>query len=209
MKFSITDLFSKCDQIRRKLRIWSHLLKKFVMEIFFFFCSGLRQMDEWALEVGIMSGDFKLRISLSDSFVFVCCVVLNKRMLCFYSMQSAWELLGMVVLIQSWTQVIDYLLPGVTWLTRLRISMSHLSISGMIVRGRYYNSHCFFFCYFLWLLVGWSLFFVFVFMSLDSGLRNQEPILICLLLVWLIIKRYQICYGFITLYYSIYSILYY
>ena len=28
MKFSIKDLFSKCDQIRRKLRIWSDLLIK-------------------------------------------------------------------------------------------------------------------------------------------------------------------------------------
>ena len=28
MKFSIEDLFSKCTQIRRKLRICSHLLKK-------------------------------------------------------------------------------------------------------------------------------------------------------------------------------------
>ena len=27
-KFSIKDFFSKCDQIGRKLRIWSHLLKK-------------------------------------------------------------------------------------------------------------------------------------------------------------------------------------
>ena len=27
-KFSINDFFSKCDQIRRKLQIWSHLLKK-------------------------------------------------------------------------------------------------------------------------------------------------------------------------------------
>ena len=34
MKFSIKDLFSKCDQIRRKLRIWSHLLKKSLMENF-------------------------------------------------------------------------------------------------------------------------------------------------------------------------------
>ena len=28
MKFSIMDVFSKCDQIRGNLRIWSHLLKK-------------------------------------------------------------------------------------------------------------------------------------------------------------------------------------
>ena len=34
MKFSIKNFFSKCDQIRRKLQIWSHLLKKFLMENF-------------------------------------------------------------------------------------------------------------------------------------------------------------------------------
>ena len=39
MIFSIKDFFSKCDQIRRILRIWSHLLKKSVMENFIFFCS--------------------------------------------------------------------------------------------------------------------------------------------------------------------------
>ena len=32
IKFSIEDFFSKCDQIRRKLRIWSHLLKKPLIE---------------------------------------------------------------------------------------------------------------------------------------------------------------------------------
>ena len=36
MKFSIKDFFSKCDQIRRKLRIWSHLLKKSLIENFIF-----------------------------------------------------------------------------------------------------------------------------------------------------------------------------
>ena len=36
MKFSIMDFFSKHDQIRRKLGIWSHLLKKSVMENFIF-----------------------------------------------------------------------------------------------------------------------------------------------------------------------------
>ena len=47
MKFSIRDSFSKCNQIRRKLRIWSHLLKKSLMENFIFcavfvYISGLR-----------------------------------------------------------------------------------------------------------------------------------------------------------------------
>ena len=36
MKFSIKDFFSKCNQIRRKLRIWSHLLKKSLMGNFVF-----------------------------------------------------------------------------------------------------------------------------------------------------------------------------
>ena len=36
MKLSIKDSFSKCDQIRRILRIWSHLLKKSLMENFIF-----------------------------------------------------------------------------------------------------------------------------------------------------------------------------
>ena len=36
MKFSMQDFFSKCDQIRRKLRTWSHLLKKSFMENFIF-----------------------------------------------------------------------------------------------------------------------------------------------------------------------------
>ena len=36
MKFPIKDFFSKCGQIRRNLRIWSRLLKKSLMENFFF-----------------------------------------------------------------------------------------------------------------------------------------------------------------------------
>ena len=36
MKFSIKNFFSKCDQIRRKLRTCSYLLKKSLMENFIF-----------------------------------------------------------------------------------------------------------------------------------------------------------------------------
>ena len=36
MKFSIKDFFIKCDQIRWKLRIWSHLLQKYLMGNFIF-----------------------------------------------------------------------------------------------------------------------------------------------------------------------------
>ena len=45
MKFSIKDFFSKCDQIRSFLRIWSHVLKKCLMENFIFYavCSVYRK----------------------------------------------------------------------------------------------------------------------------------------------------------------------
>ena len=42
-KFFVKDFFSKCDQIRRKLRIRSHLLKKSIMENFIF-CAILPAM---------------------------------------------------------------------------------------------------------------------------------------------------------------------
>ena len=34
MRFFIKDFYSKCDQIHRKLRIWSHLLENYLMENF-------------------------------------------------------------------------------------------------------------------------------------------------------------------------------
>ena len=40
MKFSIKGFFSKWDQIRSFLRIWSHLLKKSLMEDFVFCAVG-------------------------------------------------------------------------------------------------------------------------------------------------------------------------
>ena len=39
MNFSIKDFFSKCDQIRRFLRIWSNLKKKPLIENFLFLFS--------------------------------------------------------------------------------------------------------------------------------------------------------------------------
>ena len=44
MTFSIKDFFSKCDQIRSFLRIWSHLLKKSLRENFIF-CAVCKRID--------------------------------------------------------------------------------------------------------------------------------------------------------------------
>ena len=43
-KFSIKDFFSKCDKIHRKLQIWSHLLKKPLIEKFVF--SAATNLDD-------------------------------------------------------------------------------------------------------------------------------------------------------------------
>ena len=46
MKFSIKDFFSKRDQIRSFLRIWSHSLKKSLMENFIFCAVSSFQDDQ-------------------------------------------------------------------------------------------------------------------------------------------------------------------
>ena len=45
MEFFIKDFLSKCDQIRRKLLIWSHLLKKSLMENFVFYAVQTGKVD--------------------------------------------------------------------------------------------------------------------------------------------------------------------
>ena len=56
MKFSIKDFLSNCDQIRRKLRIWSHLQKKFLMENVIFCAMGNNKMWGccWIFSIGLV-----------------------------------------------------------------------------------------------------------------------------------------------------------
>ena len=58
MKFPLKHFSGKCDQIRRKLRIWSHLLEKSLMENFIFrvvrvLNSPLKKYNEIRFEVTI------------------------------------------------------------------------------------------------------------------------------------------------------------
>ena len=64
MKFSIKDFFSKCDQIRSFLGIWSYLLKKSLMKNVIFFV--------------VFSENSYLLI---DSYKSLCQVYLDKRSL--------------------------------------------------------------------------------------------------------------------------------
>ena len=63
MKFSVKNFFSKCGQIRRKLRIRSHLLKKSLMENFIF-CIVMLEIDRF------------LRLTYSQS-----CIEMNRVVL--------------------------------------------------------------------------------------------------------------------------------
>ena len=71
MKFSIEDFFSKCDQIRKELRIWSHLLKKSLMENFV-------QYSQYFLSVNFCLCSFW---RLSFCFSFLGCILLFESVL--------------------------------------------------------------------------------------------------------------------------------
>ena len=70
MKFPIKDFFSKCDQIRRKLRIWSHLLKKSLMENFIF-CAVFTILIIGTTEKQQSEGVLKMLLNSSKFVKFV------------------------------------------------------------------------------------------------------------------------------------------
>ena len=70
MKFSIKDFFRKCDQIRRKLRIWSHLLKKFLMEKFLFFLQCFQCHDYQVYVFIFLSICYRIHGSLKILFYY-------------------------------------------------------------------------------------------------------------------------------------------
>ena len=67
IKFSIKDFFSKRNQIRRKLRIWSHLLKKSLMENLVF-CAVDRVIQLFSYSKKLFSQD-KLKHLWCRSFM--------------------------------------------------------------------------------------------------------------------------------------------
>ena len=78
MKISINDFFSKYDKIRSFLRIWSHLLKKSLMEKFIF--SAV--LDECCQAVNAVNAA-KLLLKLSWWFsVFSICRSSHPKVLC-------------------------------------------------------------------------------------------------------------------------------
>ena len=68
MAFSIKDFFSKCDHIRRKLQIWSHLLKKSLMENFIFCAAWLSFKHQNIVATSNQRKAHNIEISLILSF---------------------------------------------------------------------------------------------------------------------------------------------
>ena len=62
-KFSIKDFFSKCDQIRKKLQFWSHLLKKSLMENVIFCAAYLNAREQVEEVVSNKDGAFLTLLS--------------------------------------------------------------------------------------------------------------------------------------------------
>ena len=78
MKFDIKDFFSKCDQIRSKLRISSYLLKKTVMENFIF-CAVLITLNKFEfviIYISMKSREVKSKdpLSLFSRINFFDCI---------------------------------------------------------------------------------------------------------------------------------------
>ena len=58
MKFSIKDFFSKCDQVLISQRIWSHLLKKYLMENFIFCAVAIREKMTRSVQFAVLDITF-------------------------------------------------------------------------------------------------------------------------------------------------------
>ena len=82
MKFPIKDFLSKCDQMRSLLRIWSHLLKKSLMENFSFCAVNLSPFeDSFVSSLLILNMDFSVANIevLCQLLTSVTCSTLTKR----------------------------------------------------------------------------------------------------------------------------------
>ena len=67
-KFFTKDFLSKCDQICRELRIWSNLLKKFLMENFIFCAVSKDQSAEITARVASAAFHFWLPFTVNRVF---------------------------------------------------------------------------------------------------------------------------------------------
>ena len=78
-KFSIMNFFSKCDQIRRKLRIWSHLLQKSLMDNFIFCAVNVEQAGWVHADALFFPPAIMKRISTTFNRVLLILVFIKRK----------------------------------------------------------------------------------------------------------------------------------
>ena len=90
MKFSTNDFFSKCDQISRKIRIWSHLLKNSLMKNFILSAVNTFQAYNFIIKRHSQKLDHFLGFNKCSSFswiaendkaFFILCIILISEFL--------------------------------------------------------------------------------------------------------------------------------
>ena len=104
MNFSIKDFCSKCDQIRRKLQIWSHLWKKSLIKNLTFLCSVcicrhlLKSMNPRTFSLSVLISNtarmkklfsyqetFNCKLETSTLYVTLC---QHKRISCYININN-------------------------------------------------------------------------------------------------------------------------
>ena len=99
MKFSIKGFFSKCGQIRTKLRIQSHLLKKSLIENFIFCAVRGRKGGGCTFKLSSAQELFVIRVRDNDKgylikdrslFVDVIFIIINFKTSKYFSILSFW-----------------------------------------------------------------------------------------------------------------------
>ena len=92
MNFSIKHFFSKYDQIRSKVWIWSHLLNKCLIETLFFLC-GAGQLVTASKEFNNSKGVIDLvkidqsKVVMTDELLHKC-DMLERQLICYRIINS-------------------------------------------------------------------------------------------------------------------------
>ena len=86
------------------------------------------------------------------------------------SIKGCWEW----ILTQPGTPITDYSLSGLKWHIRLRISISHTSISGIVIHGRGYIYHYFYFYIFYFSDIFYDCSLIFICFCFDVSWQQSE-----------------------------------
>ena len=117
MKFPIKDFFSKCDQIRSFLRIWSHFLKKSLMENFIFCAVSILGTTLFLLQIN----------DLPDNVICNVAIYANDTNFCskFHQASDLWQKLKLASELESdLRKTLDW---GRKWFVDFNAGETHLT----------------------------------------------------------------------------------